>query len=398
MHDVTAKVTLTPDGVILLDDVSARGLTGRVEAAASARFNGTTFLGARGRVQVAQKEALPLVADGVQVGLFDGRIDVTANPMAGGGLDVFLDVPTMRLQLPQDTTHDVQPLGDLGNVRYGVAREPGAFTPTAVEETDEPTTKSARRSPLRVAVHLKQAQIKRGSNLDVRLEGTPTVTVGDALHASGQLLLTHGTIDVEGKTFTIDNGTVTFVDDPTNPQIVLTASWVAPDTDRTRVYADFVGPLKTGAVNLRSEPAHTKSEIFSLILFGTIDTQGASGSTSTAGSTEVGAAGGVAGAAATAPVNRAIDSVLNGMGLGGSLGVAAKIDTSQVTPRPEVEVQIARDISVQVAEVIGLPPPGSNPDKTLLMLNWRFLAQWSLEATVGDAGTSILDLLWQHRY
>jgi hypothetical protein len=31
-------------------------------------------------------------------------------------------------------------------------------------------------------------------------------------------------------------------------------------------------------------------------------------------------------------------------------------------------------------------------------LNWRFLRKWSLETTVGDAGTSILDLVWQHRY
>ena len=86
------------------------------------------------------------------------------------------------------------------------------------------------------------------------------------------------------------------------------------------------------------------------------------------------------------------------MGLGGSLGVAAKVDTSQLTPRPEVEVQIARDISIQVAEVIGQPPPGANPDTTLLMINWRFLRAWTMQTTVGNAGTTIVDLLWQHRY
>ena len=83
------------------------------------------------------------------------------------------------------------------------------------------------------------------------------------------------------------------------------------------------------------------------------------------------------------------------MGLG---SITTKVDTSQVNPRPEVEVQIARDLSLQVARVIGLPPPGANPDLTLLTLDWRFLRKWSLETTVGDAGTSILDLLWQHRY
>jgi hypothetical protein len=63
-----------------------------------------------------------------------------------------------------------------------------------------------------------------------------------------------------------------------------------------------------------------------------------------------------------------------------------------------VELQIARDISFQIAWVLGVPPPGSNPDTTLLTLNWRFLRQWSLVTTVGDAGTSIVDVIWQRRY
>ncbi len=91
-----------------------------------------------------------------------------------------------------------------------------------------------------------------------------------------------------------------------------------------------------------------------------------------------------------------MNKVLDNFGLGG--GLVTKIDTSQTTPRPEVELQIARDISVQVAWVLGVPPPGSNPDSTLFTLNWRFLRKWQLETTVGDAGTTILDLVWQHRY
>ena len=65
---------------------------------------------------------------------------------------------------------------------------------------------------------------------------------------------------------------------------------------------------------------------------------------------------------------------------------------------PEVEVQIAKAISLQIAVVLGQPPPGVNPDHTLLTLDWRFLTKWSLATTVGDAGTTIFDLLWQRRY
>ena len=61
-------------------------------------------------------------------------------------------------------------------------------------------------------------------------------------------------------------------------------------------------------------------------------------------------------------------------------------------------MQIARDISLQIAVVLGQPPPGVNPDRTLFTLDWRFLSKWSLATTVGDAGTTIFDLLWQRRY
>ena len=99
-----------------------------------------------------------------------------------------------------------------------------------------------------------------------------------------------------------------------------------------------------------------------------------------------------AGGEAAQPLNHALGQ----LGLG---AVTAKVDTSQTAnPKPEVEVQIARDISLQIAVVLGQPPPGVNPDRTLFTLDWRFLSKWSLATTVGDAGTTIFDLLWQRRY
>ena len=218
------------------------------------------------------------------------------------------------------------------------------------------------------------------------------MTIANEVTVSGQIHLVRGTIDVQGKPFTIDNGTVSFVgDDPSNPQVVLTAEWTAPD--QTRVYADFVGPLKTGKVTLRSDPVLPggQNDILALLL-GATATDNATSGFSNAGA-------GVAGGAVTQPINKALGGVnraLDKFGLAG--GITAKIDTSTANPRPEVAVQIARDISVQVAFVIGTPLPGTNPDTTLVTLNWRFLRKWSLEGTQGDAGTSIIDLIWQHRY
>ena len=397
-HDATATVSLTPDGVVTIQQVKAKGISGEVDAAATARFAGLAFAGARGVVQVSKRAPLPLVFDGVQVGTFDGHVDVDVAPgSAGAGLDVKVGVPTALLQLPLTSAHDVQQLGALDGAHAGLFDANGKFVAADLGADVESTAAAAGAgaTKMRVTVTLgKDVEIRRGTDLDVHLEGSPSFAVSNQVHATGQVRLSRGNIQVQGKTFSLDNATVTFVDDPTNPQVVLTASWPAPDG--TVVYADFVGPLKTGKVTLRSEPAHTQNEILSLILFGTTDQQVSS---QTGGSPGASTAAGAAGGAATAPINRALGGVnqmLDNFGLAG--GISTKIDTSQATPRPEVELQIARDISIQVAWVLGVPPPGTNPDSTLFTLDWRFLRNWSLETTVGDAGTSILDLVWQHRY
>ena len=61
-------------------------------------------------------------------------------------------------------------------------------------------------------------------------------------------------------------------------------------------------------------------------------------------------------------------------------------------------LQVSRDVSVALAHVLGVPPPGTNPDKNLVILNWRFATNWSFETTVGDRGSSIFDVVWRKRY
>lgn len=391
--DVSGNLKMTPDGLIQLQDFVAHPLTGKVQAAATARIAGLAFAGARATVQVASTSAIPVVFDGVQMGTLDGRFDIQAEPGAAHGLDVMIGAPSVHMALPDVGTHDVQALGDLENVTTGVHLGAGGFVEVPLDATLPAPTGGAPRAPTKLDVRLgNDVRVTRGTDLDVRLQGEPIVTIANEVTVSGQIHLVRGTIDVQGKPFTIDNGTVSFVgDDPSNPQVVLTAEWTAPD--QTRVYADFVGPLKTGKVTLRSDPVLPggQNDILALLL-GATATDNATSGFSNAGA-------GVAGGAVTQPINKALGGVnkaLDKFGLAG--GITAKIDTSTANPRPEVAVQIARDISVQVAFVIGTPLPGTNPDTTLVTLNWRFLRKWSLEGTQGDAGTSIIDLIWQHRY
>jgi translocation and assembly module TamB len=401
--EVSGKLNLKPDGLIQLEDFVAHGLTGKVEAAATARLTGLALYSASATVQIQRRDAIPVVFDGVQLGTLDGHLDLAMTRAADKGLDVSVKAPSLHMELPSTGTHDVQALGNLENVKTGVQGSSG-FVDVPLDYAVDLGPPGPPRAPIRIAIHLgNDVVVSRGSNLDVRLQGEPTVTIGDDVRVRGQIRLVRGTLDVNGKPFEIQSGTISFDgDDPSNPQVVLTAMWTAHDDAGTRVYADFTGPLKTGKVTLRSDPPLPggQNEIRSLILFGTTDEASNSQATSqssafASAAPALGAAGGVA----AQPINAALgglNRVLDNIGLAG--GITARLDTSQVNPRPEVELQIARDLSVEISWLIGVPVPGSNPDTTLATLNWRFLRNLTLAATYGDQGTSILDLVWQHRY
>ncbi len=398
-HGVSGKATFTPDGIVRVENIVARGTTGRVTAAATAWMTGLSLGGASAVVQIPSSEALPLVYDGVQLGKIDGRVDMKLKRSSHEN-HIDVNVPSMTLELPAGSANrDVQDLGEVSGVRVGRLRS-SEFVLEHLDAANDDTDVGAAGKldrplaiPTVIDIELGQdVEVRKGTDLDVRLEGHPKVTIASSVRVSGQIRLTRGSIDIQGKPFEIERGTVTFVEaDPSNPQVVLTAGWSAPDG--TRVYAYFVGPLKTGKVTLRSEPARPQNEILALILFGTTDDQNSGGSQQA--SSMAAAAGGVA----TQPLNQALGGVnhaLDKLGLAG--GISTKVDTSTPNPRPEVEVQIARDVSLQVAWVLGAPPPGTNPDTTLVTLDWRFLRKWALETTVGDQGTSIVDVVWQHRY
>jgi translocation and assembly module TamB len=390
-HDVSGQAVFSPDGVVRIGNVSAHGMTGRLAAAATARMDGHGLSALRGELVVGQKEQLPVVFDDVQVGTFFGSLSVDANRRPdGSAMDIGVGVQSMHMALPLAANRDVQALGNIQGLK--VVRRATARHEIDASADAPVRTAQVRGMPLNVTIDLgRDTEVKQGTTLDVVLQGKPMIALDGDVRAGGEIRLARGTISIQGKDFTIENGTVTFMGDPTNPQVALTAKWAAPD--QTIVYADFIGPLKTGKVTLHSDPSHSQQEILAYILFGTADDPNATASTQGAGGTQgLNVVGGAAGAAATQPINRMLD----GFGLAG--GVSTKIDTSGTSPRPEVEVRIARDITLQVAWVLGVPPPGTNPDSTLVSLNWHFLRKWSLETTVGDAGTSIVDLIWQQRY
>jgi translocation and assembly module TamB len=209
--------------------------------------------------------------------------------------------------------------------------------------------------------------------------------VADETDVSGRIEVRGGKLDVQGKTFEIERGVVTFEgDDPANPTITATARWDAPGYT---VYAEYLGDVKTGRIRLHSEPPLTDSEIASLLLFGSPDgTPGASSSSSDAA-----LAISVAGDTAAKGLNRALDDFTN-------LDVSARIDTTTGSARPELVFQVSPRVSAKVTRAVGTPLYGESPDRTFLTLELRLKRAWALSAMFGDRGASALDLIWRRRY
>ncbi|MGH7295104.1 MAG: translocation/assembly module TamB domain-containing protein, partial [Polyangiaceae bacterium] len=390
-HDISADVALAPDGTVTLQKLTASGVTGHLEATGVAHLQGTSLRSARAAVTIPSGAAIPVTAGGIEVGTVAGRIEATVGATeTGHAVDVQVDVPELEVRLPEGSTTTPQALGAMdARIRIGAHRgDPARFVLLPLDPIRPKPRAAGSPVLLDLDTHLARVHVARGTQLAVDLTGQIHASAGASTHVTGQIRLERGgTLIVQGRTFVVESGTVTFVgEDPSNPQVVVKADWTAPDA--TVVTATFTGPLKTGKVTLASEPQLPRDEIAQLLLFGSADGAQAQTPSSTTENSAIATAGGEA----AQPLNH----MLNQLGLG---AVTASIDSSDAAnPKPEVEVQIARDISVRLAVVLGQPPPGVNPDVTLLTLDWRLLSKWSLATTVGNAGTTIFDLLWQKRY
>lgn len=393
LHAVTARLVFAPDGVVRLQDAAASGTAGKVTAVGVARLDGTSLVGAEVDLQILKRDAMPLDVEGSDMGAIYGKFVVKLAVSTDRAMTVSVDVPSLNVRLPDASTHSVQDLGDPPKHDHiGTYATPGRFVtlPMDGHQVALATSDETAGPPLVVHVHIGDAAIARGTDVRVDLTGDLTAKVEKKTTMSGQIAIRNGRLDVQGKTFEIESGgTATFTSDPSNPEIKVTAGWTAEDG--TRVLADYVGPLKTGKVTLRSEPARPQNEIVSLIAFGTAD-----GSESTpyqpSSPTDAGVqAGTTVGGFATSGLSKGLDKLTG-------LDITAKIDTSQPNPRPEVEVQIARNISLELSVVLGNPPPGTNEDTTYATVDWRFHKHWSLATTFGNMGSSIADVLWRRRY
>jgi translocation and assembly module TamB len=378
------------DGTLSVDNVQARGLTGRVTGGAKIKLDRLSPTSGDMHLAVARNEPIPITVEGQAMGDAWGRVDVKLNRQEGKNTtDIRVDVPELHFDLPDIDPKSLQTLDLAEHVRIGTHLSDGQFIFLPVQPLA--TEAQGGGEALMVEVHLgNSVWIQKGPGIRVQLAGNLLARIAGKTTLEGRLDLRGGRLDVSGKTFEIERGVVVFNGgDASNPSINARARWDSPAG--YSVYAEYAGTVNDGKLTLRSEPTLTSDRVVNLLMFGTPDGAfGASGPQSQGGQS-TSAAVGFAGDTAVKGLNKAVSGVTN-------LDVSARLDTSTGTARPELDVQLTPRVTARMTRAIGEPAVGQSPDRTFLTLELRLLRSWSLSAVVGDHGGSGLDLLWRRRY
>ncbi|MBX3220337.1 MAG: translocation/assembly module TamB domain-containing protein [Labilithrix sp.] len=394
---LTAIAKFDRTGVFRIDNATGKLGAGEFRASASGRMNGLSFVG--GDATVIATKDVPISSEGATFAAATGEVKVSAKMSDDrSALLVTVDVPRANVALPDRSTQSLQPLDPDPTVAIGVRKRNGQLDTAAVRRHRGGTGRQAAAARTngpglvtRMSVTLGDSVELEGRGLAVKLGGRTLVEIAEEVRVTGRIDLRGGTIEVHGRRFTVDRGTVTFPEggDAGNPTIVAAAYWDSPD--RTRVWVEFTGPLKTGNLTLRSEPPYSKNEILSVLLFGRPDpNMAAAGETAeTAGNTSGATA--VGSGFIASDLNRVLSEIDE------SLDVETDTLSGNRTRAKIGRSFFDRRLKVQVGYAPGRTTY-REPDTAYLFLNWQFVPKWSLVATRGDRGTSILDVLFQHRY
>ena len=293
--DVSAIARFERDGGFRIQDATAKIGSGVVKASASGRMNGLRFESVDVVAVVPSKDGVPLSSEGATFAQANGELRLSAKMAPDQrSLTVNVTVPRAKVTVPTRGTQKLQSLDPDRSIDIGIRQSDGtleapALRPAAARRKLASAAKADAAAAAgaidgvdgvapsddllaRFTVVLGDDVPLEGRGVRISLTGRTIVDLGNEIAVTGQIALRQGgTIDVQGRKFVVDHGTVSFAhgNDPSDPIVVAAAYWDAPD--RTRIWVEFSGPLKTGKLSLRSEPAFSKNEILSILLFGRAD-------------------------------------------------------------------------------------------------------------------------------
>jgi hypothetical protein len=379
LEDLTVDMSVEPAGeynVVRLSDIraKARSQAHNLKGKGILYFRGLTLK--EGRLNLSQ-EALPILSEGSKLAELSGQLSL-ALKKTESELVVDLTVPNLEAVLPPTTDRSLIDLKENSSI--------SVLGPRRAGEAEAIKAPSAAGMPIVVNVHLGDRVRVKSPMLSIRLYGDPVVRLDDTLNMRGQIKLAQGgRIEVLGRVFIVEHGTVFFDQEVDNPIIDTSATWRAPNGVLVR--AALTGRVQNPTLEWRSDPPLRggESEIIALVL-------GAStGGTGNNSGLAYGAAAlnqllgqsGVQGVGITAGTESNTEGQAASLSDSGWSSFAAAV---QISDEVWFEGKYTRETS------------GSDPREGFSgTVDWRFHPSWSARTEIGTLGLGA-DLLWQYRY
>jgi hypothetical protein len=381
LEDVDLDLEVAPAGgynVVKLTNIraKARSEVHNLKGKGVLYFRG--FELAEGKLSLSQSQ-LPILSDGVKLADLTGQLTLGLKKEKDQ-LTVDLDVPELEANLPTSTDRELIELKENDTITViGPAKPKSDSKPDAAEAG----------LPVVVRVHLGPRVRVKSSFASVRLEGEPIVRFDDELSIKGQIGLAQGgRLEVLGRVFIIDHGSVFFDDEGiANPLIDTSATWRA--SSGVLVRASLTGRAHNPRLEWSSDPPIAGGEpaIMALVLGGGTSSQaGNSGiAYGAAAINQVLGQSGVRGIEITAGHESQSDGQVARLSDRGWNSYAAAV---QISEEVWFEGKYTRETGGSVVEQrYGFSGT----------VDWRFHPSWSARTEVGTLGLG-LDLLWQYRY
>lgn len=416
-------------GEIRVDPIIARGVTGRMTGSAIAHLDGLSFKDASAKLTIGESEPLPVTLEGVDQGSLWGTITVQARrAFATGSALGTLGVETLatlsprkdrlpaiaidvrsndlHFKIPSSSSRDVQSLE--------------ANPDVVVLQDRAPAPEPPPKDPLAIAITTRIENMSiEGDGIRITLstfeKTPPTIVVTDRPRGTGDVRLLRGQVEVVGRKFELDQGTVHLQSDVANPYLDVTAHWNAPDG--STIYVDYNGvlfPITQDKLRFRSDPPRTQQQSLAMLLFGS-ETGGALTTATNGEATSGGDIGSTVGRTATSLGGELAAAQFNALlkGIAPLKGLSTRFGSTDAGGVKTSLVYEVGDTLSAVATYEGGAPSGSPGSSTTsggtsttapgasVSIDWRFYKNWLIRASVGtsaDIPKGEVDLLWQYRY
>ncbi len=381
---------------IELPRLALRGRTGgTAKLSGHATLDGFTPTGFHGQLDTKR---LSFATEGVKVGdltgsiVVDGKTIALADKRTQMVVDITLD--DMTVDLAPEAGKAVQPLN----------ADPSILVAQALGPPIEPTPPPGKGTAMKVTVHIPHPILVRRDDLRVAVTGNPSALVDGPAKIAGEVridanptsnLRQRSWVEVAGKRFYIQQSRIAFQgNEELDPRLDVELRWQAPDRSivQIRVTGFLSAPkVQFTALDESGQPLGlSRGEVMSLLVLGRRD----AGSARQQQAAEKGAA------AQTASLVQGMTGAILGKQLQKVLPTSMSLSLapgrySGGYQHDSVYFEVAYN---SAGARMGPQAIGQTVPRTTFGIEWRFHKMWSLMTTIGDTGSTLVDLLWHYRY